>query len=50
MSTFDKVLDSLHGWRGFLAVVLWSLAIPVLIWVAPKVLSFIVELIFPNGW
>lgn len=49
-SMFDRFLDSLQGWKGVLFVVVWTVLIATsVIWV-PRVLTFIVDLIFwPTG-
>lgn len=47
---YDRFLDSLHGWRGVLFVLAWTFGISFAIVYGPQVLTFIVELIFPNGW
>lgn len=48
---FDRFLDSLHGWRGFLFVVAWSILLPVFLFIVlPAVAGFLVDILFwPTG-
>lgn len=46
----NRFLDSMSGWKGVLFVVAWVVALNLALIYGIDVLTFVVELIFPNGW